>query len=209
MEKVFLIKAYWCSLFLFVMQIIAPQEVHPPTTYIVERLAHHVKFLQKINTTFKQPTIKVDPLQPLCKHELTRWCIQKIREEQRLDVVFDVWGAFTAHTADTCTDDCIFVHDFAALIYVIYMNIVTLAARVQFQDFLTLYAQVSELPIEELLNLLDIFYERLGIIFQAYSETASYTHFAKEYWWIPGAVLAAVATKIVHWYLNRITQRVS
>jgi len=177
------------------------------TTSLVQRLVHHVVFLQKINTTLKKPIIKVDVVPSICKHELTRWCIQKIHDEQNIDALFDAWKAFSAHSVDTCTEDCLFVQDFAALIYVIYMNIIALTTRTNFQDFMTIYTQVSELPIEELLNLLDLFYQRLGIILHAYTAATSQGSIIQEYWWVPVAALAAVGTKLLHWYIQRSSQR--
>jgi hypothetical protein len=173
------------------------------TSDVVKKLVRHVTFLKRINTTFKKPVIKVEAMPAQCKHELMRWCIKKIHDEQCMDVIFDVWDAFTTHCTDACADDALFVHDFAALLYVVYMNITTLAVRTNFQDFMTLYTQVSGLPIEDLLTLLDIFYERLGIIFQAYSTTASYGSLIKEYWWVPVAILTAGCTQLVRWYLKR------
>lgn len=176
---------------------------HPPALH-VERLARHVLFLQKINTTLKNPTIQVNSIPDICKHALMQWCIQKIHDERCINVVFDVWKTFSTHSTNTCLNDCLFVHNFAALIYVIYMNMITLATRTPLQDFIILYEQVSELPIEELLNLLDILYERMEIIFQVYSATplTPLSIAAKKYWWVPIAILAALSVKFMHWHIQ-------
>lgn len=179
------------------------------TSLAIERLSQHVRFLKKINTTLKRPLIKVESTLPLDKHELVYWCIKKMHDERCIDVIFDVWSAFVVHSTDVCTDDCLFVHNFAALVYVIYMNIITITARTSFHDFSALYIQIAELPIEELLDLLDIFYQRLGIILQAYSAATSYTMLLQDYWWVPAAILAASCTKILHWYLHHAYYRSS
>lgn len=170
----------------------------------VERLCRHVTFLKAVNKGSTRPVIKFDGMPTQCRHELMKWCIKKIHDEERIDPLFDVWQAFTQHSRDTCLEDEVFVRDFAALIYVIYMNIITVAVRGSFQEFMILYNQVLVLPLPDLLDLLDIFYERLGVIFHAYSSsTFSYTDLIKEYWWAPLAVGAAVATGALQWYLRR------
>lgn len=179
------------------------------TQTMVQRLHRHVTFLQKINSVVKKPVIvpviTVEAVPPCCKHELMRWCLQKIHDEQCIDVAFDVWRAFTSHSTDVCAEDCVFVHDFSALLYVVYMNIMSVKPRANLYDFMVLYTHVSELPIEELLDILDVLYDRIGLIFAAYASTSfSYTTAIKEYWWVPVAVIIAVGVKVLRWYSRRL-----
>lgn len=175
-----------------------------PLSHCVRRLYRHVTFLQAVNAGSKKPVIKVDVMPIQCKHELMQWCIKKMHDEECIDALFDVWRTFTHHSTDSCLEDELFVRDFAALVYVIYMNIITIAVRGSFHDFMVLYNQVLVLPLPDLLDLLDIFYERLGVIFHAYAHsTLSYTDLIKQYWWAPLAIGAAIVTSVLKWYMRR------
>lgn len=173
----------------------------------VARLARHVDFFRGIAPKIKTPVGAVQQ-GPQCRHELMRWCVKKIHEEQSIQALFDVWYTFKYHMADNCSDDEVFVHDFAALIYVLYMTTVMVAVRATFQDFMILYNQVLLLPLPDLLDLIDIFFERIGVIFNAYNAShLSYVDLVREYWWAPIAIGAALATGIMQWYLRSVRKR--
>lgn len=77
---------------------------------------------------------------------------------------------------------------------VIYKNNQSLA-----QDVYTLYGKVSELPIPELLNLLDQISDQVADIIDTYefNDDLTWTEWITQYWWVPPTIVASLIIKIV------------
>lgn len=65
-------------------------------------------------------------------------------------------------------------------------------------NVMSLYGKISELPIPQLLFLLDQMTEQMTDIFNMYehNDGSSWGHWLKKYWWVPPTIIGSVLIKI-------------
>ncbi len=176
---------------------------------LTKKLARHVYLLKKFdfcakysNTAFY--TFDYDGNS--FNHELVLWCAKTITREQSLNALQETWKIFLLHKNNNVVDDSIFLQDFAILIFMTYKQVL-IVDKVSFYDVALLYTQISQIPLGELLTLIEQSYEQLVATFSNYPYQGSIMLWLENYWWVPPVTLASFCASILQWYILGRSQR--
>lgn len=102
-------------------------------------------------------------------------------------------------------DDDIFVKEFSKAIFIIEKNILENSLELEplkkytMTHLLALYEKIDVLPLEEILNAIDLLAHELPLISQKYEldSDISWKHWLKKYWWAPPLILGTIALKLL------------
>jgi len=172
----------------------------------IKRLEWHVSFLlqfhKKNNVTLakmlkdaKKAFWELDITE--YQHELNRLCIKKMMQVNRIDPVFETWRLFVTMYRDI--DISLFIHEFSVIIFCVYKNLVFSLLKpdhkVTSNDIFELSVKIMSLPIDQVLDALDLCYRQFILIMQDYGMTApiSWKEWVRQYWWVlPVSVVSLI-----------------
>lgn len=185
---------------------------------LVARIEHHVQSIQDIarkHQGFKQEPLRMSPealyqtLDGLVsyKHEVVKACIAQIRKEKSLAPFFAMWNSFkNSYQKDayaTISQD--FLKECSDLIFMFYSNMMNqliddhavdaiTVHRVTAAEIIQIYLTISELPINEFLDLLDKVLEKIMTILEDYhpEEGQSLFSWLQKNWWIPPVIIGGL-----------------
>lgn len=174
----------------------------------INRLDTHISFLTKFHTKNKEQ------LKSLIKevkhalwqfditdyeHDLIRLCIKKVTNKHALDPVFETWRLFLNAYRDI--DAPRFLREFSVLIFCVYKNLIVSLIKpdhkVTSTDIFELSSKIMSLPIDQVLDALDMCYRQFMFIMQDYGMTtaSSPAEWIKQYWWvIPVSVVSLIVS---------------
>lgn len=136
-------------------------------------------------------------------NERVKLCIKRMEETQCLDQLFRLWLELKQYKLlgnDT------FVREFSILTFITYKNIITHCLTKQpnlhkslGQSILNLYNNLESLPLEEILEAIDMLSEELPPILEQYQINSDMTlgEWFKKYWWIPPLVIVTLSVQIL------------
>ena len=173
---------------------------------IEKRLSTHVYALSAYN---KKIACSYLVINDICfRHNLVKWIAKKIIEENSLMPLVAAWDTFLrcenfqGERGDVY--DKVFIVDFSRMIFLIYQAQLRNATRVSMHDIMQLYFQISQLPVAQLLDLLDECLSQFKIIMSPFTILPNeylYDWFI-QYWWIPPVILASVGISVIRWYIG-------
>lgn len=186
----------------------------------VARIQRHVSLIDKYNKKNKPglsgPSRIVPECQGFdCKHELTRLCIKKMSNERCFEPVVEIWSLFN-HNFNHIERE-IFVKEFLYILYAVYGSCIgqlkmKKASPASHGDdatlqitapsmtaILTLYNQVSSLPIIKVLNDLEDLYVALVALMDEYgvNEQTEWRDWLVSNWWVPPVMLVALFYSLI------------
>jgi hypothetical protein len=162
--------------------------------YHIQRLMRSIFILSKKGVPFSSVSLDAGAYN-LLKHERIKKCFLKLQKYHSLVPLFKIWKSFSTYDL---IDDCLFVEDFIRLIIIVHVHIIQsehLRAKKQNNttttasfDALELYQKIVQLPIPELLAMLDEMSEQYSLLLQQYefsNTTMTWSAWIKKYWWTP------------------------
>lgn len=182
----------------------------------IARIERHVSLINKYNKKNKPslsgPSRIVPDCQGFdCKHELTRLCIKKMSNERCFEPIVEIWSLFNRNFNHIERE--IFVREFVCILYAVYNSCISQLTvnkksssdsslqitAPSMAAILTLYNQVSGLPIIKVLNDLEDLYVALVALMDDYgvNEQTDWREWAVNNWWVPPVMLVAVFYSLV------------
>jgi hypothetical protein len=142
------------------------------------------------------------------QHDDVRACVAVIQQEERLDAFFTMWQSFTQRTSGTVfdhPDDELFLKECGTLILLFYNNIlrsygVDTLHRISVQDIMEMYDAIAKLPLDELLDVLDVVLDKVILILQSEAlnkPDQNIFEWLHENWWVPPVVLGALVAQLL------------
>lgn len=127
-----------------------------------------------------------------------RSCVQDIEHNKTLIPILQGWEIEREKNEE-------FLKEFGCLLAYTYDNIAYARTRVSVFDLLGLYLQISELPLPQLLDILDQMVMQLEIIMENYplEERFTWRSWMEKYWWVPTFGSIVCLYSILKWYNNR------
>ncbi len=170
--------------------------------YHIQRLLYAMFILSK----HKDRILVQDNLDCEFKHQRLKECIQEIKKTGTVIPLLKVWKNFVAYDF---IDDQLFVQDFIRLMIIVYAHVLRTSAHKSLpippapaemasfssMEATELYNQISELPITELLAMLDEIADQFAIMSQEYQLTnqhLSWKEWFKSYWWTPPVIIGSI-----------------
>jgi hypothetical protein len=137
-------------------------------------------------------------------------CQMNIIETKSVIPLIQLWHK--ENTLMLFKKDELFLREFLILVYKasgeMMVNSLTHEENEHMRDIisqiLTVYQKIDSLPLEEILNAIDVLADEMPYLLEKYELTSSMTWknwFAK-YWWAPPLILGTIAFKI--WFQNRM-----
>lgn len=168
--------------------------------YLIKRLkyainqldfhSYHKPFIkQKIAITWHHP------------HIIT--CIHVMEQSATLDPLYDLWDDVLQYKY---IQDDLFMHEFAQLILVTYTDLLTYYNEHQESSHkdalsaaLELYQLIDKLPLNEILDIIDIITHDLPPLLEKYEfdTDMSWQAWLRKYWWAPPIIIATIAIHIL------------
>ncbi len=179
----------------------------------IKRLDKHIQFLVsfnknnyqhlKVNAQSKSSLYEFDIVD--YKHELVRLCLKGINIKASFEPLFKTWSLFNSSFKEVETD-C-FVKEFGILIFCVYKNLIKTfiksESKVSSAEIIELAGKIRSLPIEQVLDALDLCYRRFIFIMQDYglSQENNPKEWLKHYWWVIPVSLFSLAISVVKHYV--------
>lgn len=211
MNAYFLSISYFYAFILFLLVVPVYSLTDPVSDTIVKRVEQHITFLRKLDKRYAQVTSdmiefsKSDMLNDTVihfDHDLITWAIKKIKRDQNLKPLFDIWSDFKVYR-DNSPEDQNFLKECTLLIFIFYNNIFIAYDeandRAKVQDVVELFQKINNLPIGELLDILDTISEQLVEMLEKYEPEANQSLFSwlRSNWWVPPTIVAAFITAVI------------
>lgn len=137
------------------------------------------------------------------KHELTRLSLKKISTEKDLSPLFESWDIFLKSYRKIESD--LFIYEFSIELFFLYKNILSQypELKVSIGQILLLSAQITSLPLDQLLTTLERCYHQFMIILGQHgmAEGVSLAVWIRQYWWVPPVVIISFAYSALKHYL--------
>lgn len=146
-----------------------------------------------------------------CKHPLILRCLSNMDvDSSSITCLFQTWNIFTKE--GTISEPELFFREFSILIFSIYKIFFTTAdasdtsfssvrRRISVVQVITLYDRITEIPIDDLLDVLDRCYEQFMDIMQeadiSFDEKRSVIDWIQHFWWVPPVVIGALLYNII------------
>lgn len=169
---------------------------------MIKKIDYHRKFLITFERSNKKYPVLLYNLQyrnVLFNHELIQWCASIVEQEQSCKCINEIVEIFLNHRDTNVINDWLFLHDYAILIFLTYKQI-TCANKITLYDVAYLYNQVSQIPLIEILSLIDQSYEQLKVILSNYPLHDTIFIWLKSYWWVPPITFASLFASFLQWY---------
>ncbi|MEX0849744.1 MAG: hypothetical protein WD055_05935 [Candidatus Dependentiae bacterium] len=75
-------------------------------------------------------------------------------------------------------------------------------------DVLTIHSQIEQLPLEDILNAIDVIVEQMGTVVDHYQKSGlTLSQWVKKYWWVPPLVFSSILFKFVTFYYKNIANK--
>jgi len=202
------------ALFSFLFCLSFFTNVHTETDFAMEnkisRLNKHVVFLYDFYTknNEKLESINTESKGSLCsfefteyKHELIRLGVKMANAECSFDPVFKIWKIFINDFKDI--EASLFLKEYATVVFFVYKNLITSfinpESKVASTEIFELSGKIMSLPIDQLLDALDVCCRQFMFIMQDYGMISGVNpkEWLKEYWWVIPVSVASFVASIV------------
>jgi hypothetical protein len=173
--------------------------------YYIQRLKHPIATLLECNRLFfhcfqhSDAVCGIDTKSSF-SHEYIKECIKTIETTKALDSLLYLWNDFEHYKL---VEDEQFVHEFLKIIFIIQKNIVFYTAKnkinFSLDYFIMIYENIDSLPLEELLNAIDLLTHELPAISQKFELDSDMTwrQWFRKYWWAPPLVAGTIVLKFL------------
>lgn len=178
--------------------------------YHIHRLEQAIQFLYK-SVQKKDFLIMKDMLisfgESHSNHQIIMLYIKKIENEGSIQPFFDLWELIKRY--EYIQDEQL-IKDFSSLLFTFYADLFIYyaeyarrASKPEFQStvqqIIELYQQVEKLPIDQILDAIDILTQELPPLIELCTakSTGSWREWVKKYWWVPPVIIVTVVYKIL------------
>lgn len=187
--------------------------------YVTQRLSKPVELLQHLHDTHGKIHLTIYRnieegiivnSSTLLKHELVVDCVEQIKQNSSLQPLFYLWDAIQEYKL---IDNESFIKEFISLIISIYSNILNDAANttpeaaLSIDEVAKLYDQITQLPVPQLLDVLDVYTEQYSNVLSYLDIDAkkvqSSLHFIKQHWKRIAPIFVACAAGVYYFALWR------
>lgn len=155
---------------------------------------------QKITVDYAPETFCLQfPKHPLCK-----LCIEKLLEQKKLGVLEQTWRQFLSEPRDENEEN--FLKEFGIILFCLYRHVLThyflqgvKENKVALSEVLSLSSQIATLPLDRVIDALNLCYDRLMIILGRYAPQPgmSLAKWVQMYWWVPPVVVISSIYSII------------
>jgi hypothetical protein len=176
--------------------------------YFLNRLQKPVSLILEF---YKKPTVCFQTIRACSlifdnkatfSHERINLCIVAMEKECSLEPFVELWHDFKHYKY---LDDDLFIKEFSKAIFILEKNIIINGLafepikRNSFDFLLGLYEKIDALPLEEILNAIDLLAHELPLISQKYELETDMTwkQWFKKYWWAPPLILGTIGLKFL------------
>lgn len=136
-------------------------------------------------------------------HEYINDAVKDMESERNLNSFENLWHAFEHYK---CIEDVLFVREFSKLVFILHKNkimnsYITHSKQVitdcTMQQLIDLYNKLDSLPLEELLNAIDVLTNEFPAINEKFEINSDMTwrQWLKKYWWAPPLIFGTFALK--------------
>jgi len=204
---------------IFSISIMANNKDEIYINHRIDRLNKHVSFLAKFHAKNKEQ-IKIltkEIKKALWRlditkydHELIRLCVKKVLYTRAINPIFEAWRLFLETYRSI--DSTLFLREFSILIFCLYKNFIFSLDRqghvnpkVSSVEIFELSGRIMSLPIDQILDALDVCYHQFIFIMQDYGMTtiASPTEWIKENWWVIPVSFVSLIVSIAKYCIMR------
>jgi hypothetical protein len=137
-------------------------------------------------------------------HERINECIELMELEKNADSMFLLWDEFIHYKY---LNDELFLEELIKIIFVSFKNLTVningskqeKAFQQTLQELLQFYERLDSIPLEEILNAIDILAHELPKISQKYelNSNMSWREWLRKYWWSPPLIAGTIAIKVL------------
>lgn len=130
-------------------------------------------------------------------------CIKEIRRTRSIQPLLKLWDDIKHYRFIKSID---LIKEFSILTFVIYKNLMThclpehMSSREKSvtQSLIQVYEKLDSLPLEEILNAIDLVTEELPLLWEQYQLNSDMTwkEWLKKYWWVPPLVAVTLGIRI-------------
>lgn len=100
-----------------------------------------------------------------------------------------------------------FIHDFVSYVFILLSKQCdgeTAQKRLSHADVIAIHQQVEQLPIEDILNAIDVIVSQVGSVVDHYQKSGlSFSQWIKQYWWAPPLLVSTVILKFIAFYYQK------
>ena len=167
--------------------------------YHIKRLYNPIKLLKLINA---QHLLPHDKFKTAFHHPTIIATLQEVELNATFTPVLDLYQAIQHYKY---IDDIELVREYSLLIACVYTKIISMIAlkdmvpvKTKTDYFITLFDQLKDAPLEEILDALNLIADEFPSMLQQYelNSKLSWKQWFKKYWWAPPLIVATLALKI-------------
>ncbi|HZW61896.1 MAG TPA: hypothetical protein VFF04_06760, partial [Candidatus Babeliales bacterium] len=149
---------------------------------------------------FKLPAALV---QEQFNHERLKQCIVEMHATDSTIPIFKLWKSIACYEY---INDKLFMKEYIELIVLIFQNLLGKYSPIRYKavltttDVLTLYQQITAMPVPELLDLLDEVVDQFAQASSEYeldNKQMSWTEWLQQYWWAPPVMVGSLFITII------------
>ncbi len=139
-------------------------------------------------------------------------CIKEIRRTKNIQPLLKLWNDIKHYRFIKSIG---LIKEFSILTFVIYKNLMThylpehmsLREKSVTQSLIQVYEKLDSLPLEEILNAIDLVTEELPFLWEQYQLNSDMTwkEWLKKYWWVPPLVAVTLGIRIFLIFKGRQT----
>lgn len=137
-------------------------------------------------------------------HELVCLCHNKIKQRNKIEPLVETWQEYKEFNA---VDNLMFLKEFCTFILIIYKNFLIkvlpqASKNIPIAEIISIYQQSLNLPVEKLIDAIELLYEKITKIFESVESKPDLTwqQWIIKNWHVPFAITTGILTII----LNRI-----
>lgn len=143
-------------------------------------------------------------------HPLTRQCMETMISKKSLVCLEETWRFFLSNYRSDSRDEAdeVFLKEFGVILFCFYRQIFLNQLplnKVAITEVLSLSSQIASLPLDRVIEALNVCYDRLKIILGRYAPKPgmSLSAWVQMYWWVPPVVLLSSIYSVVAQLLFR------